>query len=90
MDFPNFKRLTYRTAVYVFLKGSNVWVFLHVSWLKNKENSKFIQETIFYSKYELIILCTSDPLRIGECSSNSPILKNNGAEASKGVRPSCF
>ena len=26
-------------------------------------------------------------LRIGECPSNSPVLKNNGAEAPKGPRP---
>ena len=31
-----------------------------------------------------IYLCT---IRIGECPSNSPFLKNNGAEAPKGLRP---
>ena len=30
------------------------------------------------------------PLRIGECPSNSPFLKNNGAEAPKGPRPIVF
>ena len=29
-------------------------------------------------------------LRIGECPSNSPFLKNNGAEAPKGPRPIVF
>jgi hypothetical protein len=29
-------------------------------------------------------------LRIGECPSNSPFLKNNGAEAPKGARPIVF
>ena len=29
-------------------------------------------------------------LRIGECTSNSPFLKNNGAEATKGPRPIVF
>jgi hypothetical protein len=31
-----------------------------------------------------------DHLRIGECPSNSPFLKNNGAEAPKGPRPIGF
>jgi hypothetical protein len=32
----------------------------------------------------------SRDLRIGECPSNSPFLKNNGAEAPKGPRPIGF
>ena len=32
----------------------------------------------------------SDFLSIGECPSNSPFLKNNGAEVPKGLRPIVF
>jgi hypothetical protein len=42
--------------------------------------------TIIKQQYNLLreILC------IGECPSNSPFLKNNGAEAPKGPRPIVF
>ena len=46
----------------------------------------FISFVFPFSIYWLFMLCDCT-LCIGECPSNSPFLKNNGAEAPKGQRP---
>ena len=38
----------------------------------------------------LVLECITAALCIGECPSNSPFVKNNGAEAPKGLRPIVF
>ena len=48
-------------------------------------------QTLYYYYYNTNTHHTKLPkLRIGECPSNSPFLKNNGAEAPKGPRPIGF
>ena len=66
---------------------SLLFCFKHILFITVFESNK--ATCCVYTNY-LLLTCTMSTFSYGECPSNSPFLKNNGAEVPKGPRPIVF